>query len=258
MSQRISVLVNDFRELQSLIQDLKSSGIPLNEIELIHKRTENLRAFFITPSETPRISDKDVTPILRSSDIADEDVRYCEMRVDNGATLLTVNVPDNQVDRVLSIMKQHRVSIPTDKDAPIGQLLRKGQTFGNASTKDLTKMEKIESIRVKVSDLNPKGYDVKDPEGNKIGDIKYLVGNPSTGQPYFVIVDVGGLFKDKLIVLPFDSLRFDLEEKEVIVPFDKEQVKGAPNFTEKELDYTRFSSYWDQLVGSEEFASTRR
>src|SRR5438093_5175755 len=168
--------------------------MPLNEIELIHKRPENLRAFFLTPSEKPRISDKDVTPILRSSNIADEDIRYCEMRVDSGSTLLTVNVPDNQVDRVLSIMKQHRVAIPTEKDAPIGQLLRKGQTI-SGSGKDLTKMEKIDSIRVKVSDFNSKGWDVKDPDGNKIGDIKYLVGNPATGQPYFTVVDVGGIFK---------------------------------------------------------------
>lgn len=258
MTQKISVLVNDIQEVPAILQDLRSAGIPTNEIELIHRRSATLQRFFTNPKETPRISDQDVNPILRNSNTSDEDIRYCEMRMENGATLLTLNVPENQMDKVLSLMKQHRVSIPNEKDAVIGQVLRKGQLIGKGAPKDFTKLEKLESLRVRVTDFTPQGWDVKDPKDNKIGDIKFVVGNPTTGQPYFAVVDVGGLFKDKLIVLPFDALSFDLDEKEVVVPFNKEQIKAAPNFTEKELDYRKFSSYWDQIRETELYAHSER
>jgi len=53
-------------------------------------------------------------------------------------------------------------------------------------------------------------------------------------------------------------LRFDFEDKNVIVPFNKDQVKNAPNFTEKELNYGKFSEYWDELAVGETYAHTER
>lgn len=258
MSQTITLLVNDFREIQSLLQDLRSAGIPMNEIELIHKRPATIRSLFASTSETPRITDQDVSPILRMSNISDEDIRYCETRIDSGATALSIRVPDNSVDKVLTILKQHRIAVPNEKEVLTGQVLRKGTLIGGGYPNDLTRLEKIESIRVKAVNFDARGWDVKDFDDNKFGEIKYVIGSPTTGQPHFAVVDVGGLFKDKLIMVPFDRFRFDLKDKEAFLPFDKEQVKTAPNFTEKDVDYSRFSSYWDQLRETEAFAHSER
>ena len=198
MPQRITVLVNDYREIQPIVQDLSSAGIPINEIELIHKRTQSLETVFTNENERPRISDRDVSPVLRNSDIADEDIRYCEMRVDNGATLLSVNVQDAHVDQTLSILKQHRVAIPSEKDAPAGQVLRKGTPLGTGSYKDLTKLEKIESFRIKATDFDPKGWDVVDPNDDKIGDIKYIIGNQTTGRLTLLLSMLVGCLKTNL------------------------------------------------------------
>jgi hypothetical protein len=257
MAQKISVLVNENNEIPVLLQDLKSEGVRISDVEVVHKRPETLRDLFRDKTDTPRINDYGKRQILRSMSISDDDRHFSEARLDRGATLLIFEVADNLVERVSAVLRRHQIAVPTEVQTTKGQVLRKGDVIGTGYPSGLTKIEKIDSICLRAREFDPTGWKVLDPDNEKIGDIKYLLGSPTTGQPMLAVVDCGGLFKDKLVVVPFERLRFDINDKAAEVPFHKEQIKKAPNFTEKDLDYGRFSTYWDQVT-QEEYAYSER
>jgi PRC-barrel domain len=63
-------------------------------------------------------------------------------------------------------------------------------------------------------------------DGHKIGRIKSIYVNSSTGEPEWVAIDLGGLLADKLGFAPV--ARVTSEGDVAIVDFDKKHLKHAP------------------------------
>jgi sporulation protein YlmC with PRC-barrel domain len=74
--------------------------------------------------------------------------------------------------------------------------------------------------------LNMEGAAVIDPEGDKIGTVEQIYLDDETGRPEWVTVRTG-FFGLRSSLVPLQGAA--IEGSEVIVPFDKDTVKGAPN-----------------------------
>lgn len=70
------------------------------------------------------------------------------------------------------------------------------------------------------------GHPVLDPQGKKIGDAKHMYLDDATGDPEWVTVKTG-LFGNSETFVPTRAAR--IVQDHVEVPYEKDQVKGAPN-----------------------------
>ncbi|WP_405579035.1 PRC and DUF2382 domain-containing protein [Streptomyces sp. NBC_01190] len=70
------------------------------------------------------------------------------------------------------------------------------------------------------------GHPVLDPQGKKIGDAKHMYLDDRTGEPEWVTVKTG-FFGNNETFVPTRSAR--MTENHLEVPYDKDQVRGAPN-----------------------------
>ncbi|WP_329130070.1 PRC and DUF2382 domain-containing protein [Streptomyces sp. NBC_01476] len=70
------------------------------------------------------------------------------------------------------------------------------------------------------------GHPVHDSQGKKIGDAKHMYLDDRTGEPEWVTVKTG-FFGNNETFVPTRAAR--LTEDHLEVPYDKDQVKGAPN-----------------------------
>jgi sporulation protein YlmC with PRC-barrel domain len=90
------------------------------------------------------------------------------------------------------------------------------------------------------------GTNVKNPNGDKLGDIKDLVLDPESGQVVYVVVSFGGLLGvgDKLFALPWKALHWARDKEYYVFNVEESTLKKAPGFDKK---YWPDSSKWDQL-----------
>ena len=90
------------------------------------------------------------------------------------------------------------------------------------------------------------GTNVKNPDGDKLGDIKELVLDPESGQVVYVVVSFGGILGvgDKLFALPWKALHWTRDKQYYVLDVDKSTLKKAPGFDKK---HWPDSSKWDQL-----------
>ncbi|WNI14617.1 PRC and DUF2382 domain-containing protein [Actinacidiphila sp. ITFR-21] len=70
------------------------------------------------------------------------------------------------------------------------------------------------------------GHPVHDSQGKKIGDAKHMYLDDRTGEPEWVTVKTG-FFGNNETFVPTRSAR--MTEDHLEIPYDKDQVKGAPN-----------------------------
>lgn len=77
-----------------------------------------------------------------------------------------------------------------------------------------------------------KDTDVKNPDGENLGDIKDIMLNTKTGQiEYYVLSFVGFLgLGDKYFAVPSEAVSFDTEEECAVLNVAKEKLKNAPGF----------------------------
>ena len=79
------------------------------------------------------------------------------------------------------------------------------------------------------------GTSVKDPKGEKLGDIKELVLNPESGQVAYAVVSFGGVFGvgNKLFAVPWKALHWTRVKEYYTLDLDKATLKKAPGFDKK-------------------------
>lgn len=79
------------------------------------------------------------------------------------------------------------------------------------------------------------GSDVKNPQGDKLGNIKELVVDPDRGRIVYAVLSVGGFLgiKDKLFAVPWAALRLSRDKEHYTLDMDKEKLKSAPGFDQK-------------------------
>lgn len=90
------------------------------------------------------------------------------------------------------------------------------------------------------------GTNVKNPNGDNLGDIKDLVLDPESGQVVYVVVSFGGVLGvgDKLFALPWKALHWTRDKEYYVLDVDKSTLTKAPGFDKKDWPD---SSKWDQL-----------
>ena len=76
------------------------------------------------------------------------------------------------------------------------------------------------------------GTDVRNAQGDDLGDIKEIILNPNGGSIAYVIVSMGGVMGvgDKLYAVPWKALKLDTTRNEFILNADKSRLKNAPSF----------------------------
>jgi sporulation protein YlmC with PRC-barrel domain len=89
-------------------------------------------------------------------------------------------------------------------------------------------------LRKSVTDLNKAstfiGMPVQNLQNDKLGSVKDLVFDPSSGKISYAVLSVGGFLGvgDKLIAVPITSVRPQPGQKSLVVDMTTDQIKNAP------------------------------
>ena len=92
------------------------------------------------------------------------------------------------------------------------------------------------------------GLNVESPTGEHLGDIEGFIVDSSSSRPYYVVVDTGGWFKSKHLLLPVGHTRFDADEEVLVTGLSRERVDRFPGFDKdnfeklSEEDWKRFNN----------------
>lgn len=81
------------------------------------------------------------------------------------------------------------------------------------------------------------GTNVKDPRGEKIGEVEDVVLEKQSNSILFAVVSFGGFLgmAEKYHPIPWSALTYDDEEKAYVVQYTKEQLQAAPAGSIEEL-----------------------
>lgn len=81
------------------------------------------------------------------------------------------------------------------------------------------------------------GTNVKDPRGQKIGEVEDVVLDKQSNSILFAVVGFGGFLgmAEKYHPIPWSSLTYDADENAYVVDYTKEQLKAAPAGSIEEL-----------------------
>lgn len=73
---------------------------------------------------------------------------------------------------------------------------------------------------------------VKNPEGDKIADVKDVMIDLSTGRIAYLVVAYGGFMHvgDKYFAVPFAAVRVDQDDHAVVIDLDEDVLSTAPGF----------------------------
>ena len=92
------------------------------------------------------------------------------------------------------------------------------------------------------------GLNVESPTGEHLGDIEGFIVDSNSSRPYYVVVDTGGWFKSKHLLLPVGHTRFDADEDVLVTELSRESVDRFPGFDKdnfeklSEGDWKRFNN----------------
>ncbi|MCX7545321.1 PRC-barrel domain-containing protein [Marinicella gelatinilytica] len=77
-----------------------------------------------------------------------------------------------------------------------------------------------------------KGNDVKNFEGESLGDIKDFMVDTQTGQVNYAVLDFGGFLGigNKLFAVPMEAMKLDNENKCFKMDINQEKLKNAEGF----------------------------
>jgi sporulation protein YlmC with PRC-barrel domain len=92
------------------------------------------------------------------------------------------------------------------------------------------------------------GTNVKDPSGQKLGEVEDIVLDKQSNQIMFAIVGFGGVLGigEKFHPVPWSTLNYDTSEDSYVVNLTKEQLKAAPADSIEELTKNDGLGYRDR------------
>lgn len=93
------------------------------------------------------------------------------------------------------------------------------------------------------------GTAVYSPEGEKLGTVKYFMVDKTSGGVAYVVMSFGGFMGmgNSYHPLPWKSLHYDRNRGGYIVALTREQLEGAPAYTENTSPDWSSSSYGTQV-----------
>lgn len=95
------------------------------------------------------------------------------------------------------------------------------------------------------------GDDVKNAQGENLGDIKDLMIDLDSGRIEYAVLSFGGFLGmgDKYFAVPWSALSVDQEDKCMILNLDKETLESAPGFDKDEWPNFADASFRDSIYG---------
>ena len=89
------------------------------------------------------------------------------------------------------------------------------------------------------------GTNVRNMEGQDLGNIKELMINTSTGEIEYAVLAFGGLLGigDKYFAIPWKSFSLDTSDEEFILNISKEELKKTPGFDKGNWPTTNVDAY---------------
>ncbi|MBT8198907.1 MAG: PRC-barrel domain-containing protein [Acidimicrobiia bacterium] len=92
------------------------------------------------------------------------------------------------------------------------------------------------------------GNDVRNLDGDDLGDVKDLMIDVETGQVAYAVLDMGGFLGigNKLFAVPYGAMTLDTGSHAFVVNVDKETLRNAPGF-----DQDNWPDFSDRTWGSD-------
>ena len=84
------------------------------------------------------------------------------------------------------------------------------------------------------------GTDVRNRQGETLGDIKDFVLDLETGRVRYAVLDFGGFLGigDKYFAVPLEAFRPDTESERLVLDADKARLENAPGFDKNDWPST--------------------
>ena len=80
------------------------------------------------------------------------------------------------------------------------------------------------------SKMSFEDYTVEDPADEKVGKLEGFILDVDRAIPYYVVVDAGGWFRSKHVLVPIGHVALDSESKKLVADVPKERMKRFPGF----------------------------
>lgn len=104
------------------------------------------------------------------------------------------------------------------------------------------------------------GSEVKNHNGNDLGDIVDIMLDAKTGDPAYAVISTGFLgFGDRYFAVPFKAFIVDARHDRIWLKISRDDFKKSPNFDrekwpgfphkefiKKVHDYYRLKTYWEE------------
>ena len=94
------------------------------------------------------------------------------------------------------------------------------------------------------------GDPVTNPEGEKVGELKEIMLDVTSGRVAYGVLDFGGgmlNMGNKLFAVPFDRFRVDEDDHKLVLNVDKETLKNAEGFDKNDWPDTS-NPDWERRV----------
>lgn len=98
----------------------------------------------------------------------------------------------------------------------------------------------VDADKITDTSIDLDGMKVRNDAGDKLGEVDGLIVDAGSGRTYYVVVDAGGWFKSKHLLMPVGQLRLDADQDALVVNLTKEQMERFPAF-----DSDRFETLSD-------------
>jgi hypothetical protein len=93
-----------------------------------------------------------------------------------------------------------------------------------------SRLRYIDAGKLQHSRVDFDGLDVRDPNGQKLGDVEGFVFEAATSRPYYIVVDSGGWFSSRHFLLPIGHAALDSESKALVTDVNRDAVARFPTY----------------------------
>ena len=104
-----------------------------------------------------------------------------------------------------------------------------------------SRLRYLDADDVEDSTVDYDGLDVIGPDGSKLGDVDGFIVDAQAGRVFHVVVDSGGWFSSRRLLLPVGHARLDTGRRALIVDVAKDALSRYPEF-----DSSRFERFSDE------------
>ena len=79
------------------------------------------------------------------------------------------------------------------------------------------------------------GMHVESPTGEHLGDVDGFIVDSNSARPYYIVVDAGGWFKSKHLLVPVGHARLEADREALVTDLDRDRIDRFPGFDKAEF-----------------------